>query len=639
MIAIALKDIEKYYGANKVINSLTFEINEGEKTAFIGSNGCGKTTAFKIIAGVEGYDGGMLALKKNLTIGYLEQMTEGYSGLPVNEVLLQGAGSFVELRAEISALENAMAKTQNQAELERYMKKYGVLQDRFEAIDGYSLESRIEGIVRGLNISEDIQNSPFDLLSGGEKTKVLFARMLISKPELLLLDEPTNHLDIEAIEWLEEFIRKYEGTVLVISHDRYFLDKAVTRIIEIEYGECEEYGGNYSYYMEEKERRLLVEFANYQDQQKKIKSMEEAIKRLREWGIRGDNNKFFRRAESMQKSLDKIVKLKRPVMEKKSIDLNFEISGRSGKDVAVCEGISKCFENKRIFDEADFFIRFKERIGILGPNGTGKSTLIKMLMGMESQDLGHLYLGSGVHVGYLPQVIEMEDGNRTVLEEFRSGYICTEGEARGILAKFLFYKDSVFKRVKDLSGGEKTRIKLAQLMYSDVNLLILDEPTNHLDIETREVLEDALSDYEGTILFISHDRYFVNKLAHRIYHIEDYKLIAYSGNYDYFKEQQEKKKLYIRNVPAAKEIQPKPKKTVEKGEPKINWQNELSKIEERIEYMEAVIDKLKKKMEEPEIASDYTKLQNLGEELQLSEKELEQAYEEWSRVEKNIQHS
>lgn len=628
MIALSMKDIEKYYAANKVLSGITFEINEGEKVAIVGRNGCGKTTLFRLVAGIEKYEKGMLAIKKGIRIGYLEQIPGGYEGFSVYEVLLGGVSEVIELRAMLAEMEKRMSLEKDELLLGEMVDRYGKLVVQYEGLEGYSIESRVDMVTAGLRIQKSMYDMDFENLSGGEKTRVLFARILIAQPELLLLDEPTNHLDTDSIEWLEGFIRDCRGTVLIISHDRYFLDRAVGRIIEVEDGECQSYEGNYSYYVEEKERRLLIEFDNYQDQQRKIKKMEEAIKRLRDWGNRGDNEKFFRKAACIQKALDRMEKINRPVLERKGISISFEAGGRSGKDAVNCEGISKAYDSRQLLSRADMRIRFGERVGIIGANGSGKSTLVKMIMGTENPDEGNIKTGSNVKIGYMEQNINFEDESKTILEEFKLALTLAEGEARGRLARFLFFKDSVFKRVSGLSGGEKARLKLAELMYSDINLLILDEPTNHLDIDTREALEAALEDFEGTIVFISHDRYFMNRLADRLYSIQGNNLVEYCGNYDYFKEKlcmeakcEERKKD---NKPSASEKRPRPKANDDK--------RRLEEVESDIEELEEEIKGIKTAMNDSDKAADYVFLQDMGEKLSDREAALEEMYEVWQEL-------
>lgn len=626
MIALSMKDIEKYYGASKVLYNITLEINEGEKVAIVGRNGCGKTTLFRLVAGTEKYEKGMLALRKGIRIGYLEQIPAGFEGYSVYQVLLDGVQQVMNLRAALAEMEKAMSEEKDEALLKELVERYGRFAEQYEAMEGYSIESRVDMITAGLKIPRTMYELDFEKLSGGEKTRVLFARILISQPELLLLDEPTNHLDTGSIEWLEGFIKDCRGTVLIISHDRYFLDRAVERIIEVEDGECQSYEGNYSYYVREKERRLLAEFDNYQDQQKKIKKMEEAVKRLRDWGNRGDNEKFFRKAACIQKAIDRMEKLERPILERKGVNISFETEGRSGKDAIVCQSLGKGYGSRQLFSSVDMLIRYGERIGILGANGTGKSTLIKLMLGLEEAGEGSVRLGSNVKLGYMEQNIEFEDESRTVLEEFRSTLTLTEGEARGRLARFLFYKDSVFKRLAGLSGGEKARLKLAELMYGGINLLILDEPTNHLDIDTREALEAALEDFEGTIVFISHDRYFINRLADRLYNLQEGTLVEYTGNYDYFREELSKRT----EAAVVKEVKPvlPAKKPVVKAD---NSAKKLQELEQSIEELEQLVKGIRDELNSADKASDYVFLQKTGDRLAEKEAELELLYESWQQ--------
>lgn len=631
MIALSMKDIEKYYAANKVLSKVTLEINEGEKAAIVGRNGCGKTTIFKLIAGIEKYEKGILALKKGIKIGYLEQVPEAFLGSSAFSVLLGGMEEVTRLRAQMTGLEKQMSFEKDEKLQEELLARYGRLAAQYESIEGYSAENRMDMVTTGLQITRSMYDMDFENLSGGEKTRILFARILISQPELLLLDEPTNHLDTASIEWLEGFIRDYKGTVLIVSHDRYFLDSAVGRIIEVEDGECENYEGNYSYYVKEKDRSLLVEFDNYVDQQKKIKKMEETIKRLRDWGNRGDNEKFFRKAASIEKAIDRLEKLDKPVLDRKGVFLSFEAAGRSGKDAIVCEEVTKAYDSKLLLQKSDMLVRFGERVGIIGPNGSGKSTLIKMIMGAERPDEGIIKTGSNVKIGYLEQSIGFEDESRSILEEFKSSLNMTEGEARSRLARFLFFKDSVFKRVSGLSGGEKTRLKLAELMYSDINLLILDEPTNHLDIDTREALEAALEDYEGTIVFISHDRYFINRLADKLYSIEGHALAEYFGNYDYFKEKRLKEVKYEEKK---KDVRPSVQKR-----PKQVTNNEkcrLDEVEGTIAALEVEIKGIKDAMNDVGKAADYIFLQEMGARLTDREAVLEDMYEVWQELAQKV---
>lgn len=535
MIEIGLKEIQKYYGANKILENLSFEIQTGEKVGLIGNNGTGKTTLFKIISGIENYDNGMLMIRKGATIGYLDQIPSYPEEFKVIDVLNSAFEEVHKAGLEVKYLAAEMSEIKSH-DLDRIMKKYGEKLQLFEHLGGYEVEDKINKICTGLKIDDSLRTRLFDTLSGGEKTRIVLARILLQNSDILLLDEPTNHLDMESLEWLEDFLLQYNGTVLTVSHDRYFLDRVVNRIIEVEDGEANIYHGNYSYFVDEKERRLLEQFEAFQDQQKKVKAMEKTIKMLMEWGDRGDNPKFHKKAASMQKRLDKMSKIERPTLEKARIQLDFSGSERSGKDVISIKELSKSFDSNKLFHNINMGVQYGEKIAIIGKNGSGKSTLFKILLGENIPDSGNVNLGSNLKIGYLEQNVAFKDENHTVLEEFRDSFVCSEGQGRRILAKFLFYGEDVFKTVKNLSGGEKSRLKLCQLMHQDINLLLLDEPTNHLDIESREMLEDALNNFIGTIIFISHDRYFLNKISEKIYELKSGNLDVFLGNYEYYKE-------------------------------------------------------------------------------------------------------
>jgi len=430
-----------------------------------------------------------------------------------------------------------MSNETNTLKLEKLVADYGHVQDNFSLKGGYEIDANIEKIVNGLKIA-DLLNKPFSALSGGEKTKVGLALSLLKNPDFLLLDEPTNHLDLPAVEWLGMFLRDYAGTVLVISHDRYFLDEVINKILDLEDGEIECYYTNFSGYIKEKEERLLKEFQAYEEQQKKIKKMKEAIKRLRDWANRANppNEGLHKRARNMERALERMEKLDRPVLNRKKMNLDIESSARSGNDVMKLENVSKKFGEKFLFKNVNMHIAYQERVAVVGENGTGKSTLIKMMIQQLQPDDGEVRIGSNVNIGYLSQHIFSEVKDETIIEVFRNEVSVTEGEARHILAKFLFYGHTVFRKVSQLSGGERMRLRLAQLMYQDINFLILDEPTNHLDIESLEVLEDTLEHYNGTILAVSHDRYFLNKLFEKFYWIEAKEVHSFGGDYQYARE-------------------------------------------------------------------------------------------------------
>ncbi|KMP36935.1 ABC transporter ATP-binding protein [Bacillus cereus] len=541
MTICSVNNVTKSFGGNIIFENISLEIKNGERVGLVGRNGSGKTTIFQLLTGMESLDAGAIHMKKGTRIGHVAQIPKFDEDMTVYDVLSSAFKAEKELEREMRTLEKNMEEEREPSALQKLMERYGLIQEKFAFLGGYEIEANIMKVANGLQVTELFLRS-FPELSGGEQTKVSLAYMLLQKPDLLLLDEPTNHLDLFAVEWLEQFLKEYNGTVMVISHDRYFLDEVVTKIIDLEDGEIHVYHTNYSQFVEEKEERLLQEFQAYQEQQKKIKKMKEAIKRLREWANQANppNEGLHKRARSMERALERMEKLKKPILERKQMGLQFEGQERSGKDVVVMKEVSKGFADDFLFNEANLHVRFQERAAIVGRNGTGKTTLLKLLLEEIEPDAGEIRIGSSVKIGYLSQHAY---GNMksNVLEAFRECVAVTEGEARHILAKFLFYGPAVFKKVTQLSGGEKMRLRLAQLMYQDINFLILDEPTNHLDIESREVLEEALEQYNGTILAVSHDRYFLNKLFEKTYWIDERKLFEFAGNYAWARQKWEEK--------------------------------------------------------------------------------------------------
>ena len=630
MIQLALKEIEKFFGGNRIFSNITFEVKMGERVGLIGRNGCGKTTVFKIIAGMENQDKGSIFIRKNSTIGYLHQIPDYPEHFKVIDVLKIAFQIQYDINSELKILEVHMSNLKGN-ELEYTLRKYGELNERYEANGGYEIEEKMSKVCTGLKFNKNYLNRKFISLSGGEKTIVILGKILLENPDILLLDEPSNHLDVTSIEWLEAYLKSYKGTVIVISHDRYFLDRVVTKTVEIEDGETSIYDGNYSYYVKEKERRVLEQFEAFKDQQKKIKAMEKAIKQLREWATQGDNEKFFKRAESMQKRLDKVERVDKPLINQPKIQLDFAQTDRSGTDVVSIKGLCKSFDQKEILEELNLEIRYGECTALIGDNGSGKSTIIKTILGEVQGDYGEVKLGSNTQIGYLPQNISFNNEELTVLEAFREDIYILEGLARGILAKFLFYGESVFKKVKNLSGGEKSRLKLCILIQNDINLLILDEPTNHLDIDSRENLEEALMEFSGTILFISHDRFFINKLAMRICEIEDRKIISYQGNYEYYKE---KKAELIRN-----KIETPNKEKEKNSKNKVNTQKQVynNKLKQG-SILENTIQELEAKLKDIDIemnnkGSEYEILLELSKEKQRIQEELDLIIEKWMEIE------
>lgn len=543
MMDISIVNAKKNYGFKNVLDGFALDVTSGEKIGLIGPNGCGKTTLFKLITKEEGLDSGSISIRKGANVRLLSQMPPVVDDeCTVRDILTRDFKDVFEIEAHMKELEKQMAVA-DPNELERILDRYGKLQNRFMDLDGYTIDSKISELCNKFRIDENMLNRKFNTLSGGEKTIVNLASIMLSNPDILLLDEPTNNLDIDTLEWLESYLKSYTGTIILCSHDRYFLDKVVSKIVLIERGKSEIFFGNYSYYLEENERRTLAEFEQYKDQQKMIEAMKRKIKQLQEFGKLAypGGESFFKRAASIQKRLDKIELLDKPETAKE-IPLNFQMTDRSGKQVLMVRDFDLTVADKDLLDQVSFDVAFKDRTCLMGKNGSGKSTLIKYIMGLyeNEQEDDHVRIGSNVMVGYIPQTITFEDDNATILDVARKSYYGSETHLRASLAKFMFNGENVFKRVGTLSGGEKVRLKLFELMQKNVNLLIMDEPTNHIDITTQEVLEEALKEYPGTILFISHDRYFINEIAEKILYIEDKGITEYLGNYDDYRETKEK---------------------------------------------------------------------------------------------------
>lgn len=491
----------------------------------------GKSTILRIIARKEYADSGSINIRRGAKIGLLNQIYEDEKDdLIVKDFLLDCFREVNDLKNQLNELESKMINNPEDINL---VNLYCKLQDKFSFLGGYDLEEKYSKICTSFSISENMQNLKYNDLSGGEKTRINLAKIILSEPDILLLDEPTNHLDIDSLEFLEDFLINYKGTVLVVSHDRYFLDKVTTKTILLENGKEKIYFGNYSYFLEEDERRTLAEFENYKSQQKQIQKMQESIDNLRKFGRLAGNEMFFKRAKSIEKRLEKLEKIDKPE-EKRYLELNFKVKERSGSDVIVVKDLTKKFDNKDIFEKASMQLSYGEKAALIGKNGTGKTTLIRILLGEDKDYLGEVKLGSSIKLGYIPQKIEFKDDRQTILDFFMEENSFFELEARNKLARYGFRGENVFKKIGSLSGGEKVRILLLRLIQKDINFLILDEPTNHIDIDTREILEEALLEYKGTVLFVSHDRYFINKLAKRVLNIENEQIKSYYGNYDDF---------------------------------------------------------------------------------------------------------
>ncbi|RLQ93095.1 ribosomal protection-like ABC-F family protein [Falsibacillus albus] len=627
MIVCSVNEISKMYGGNKVFENLSLEIHEGDRIGLVGPNGTGKTTIFKLMAQYEPVDEGQIHVKKDLKVGYLPQIPQFDEGLTALEVLEKAFDEVKAIERELRGMEDVMKQELDEGKMQTLLEKYGVLQERFSFLGGYEIEANISKVANGLQI-EQLLPQEFEKLSGGEKTKVCLAYLLLQSPDLLLLDEPTNHLDISAVEWLEQFLREHDGTVVIISHDRYFLDQVVNKVMDLEDGEIQIYHQNYSGFIQEKEEKLLREFQAYQEQQKKIKKMKETIKRLKEWANRANppNEGLHKRARNMERALERMDKLKKPILERKKMNLQLDAADRSGKEVLMIKDGTKAFRGKLLFEDIQFQLFYQDRTAIIGDNGTGKSTILKMLMGEMAIDEGEVKQGSNLKLGYLSQHHTYHDPAMRVIDVFRDEVAVTEGDGRHILAKFLFYGHSVFRKVGQLSGGERMRLRLAQLMYQDINVLILDEPTNHLDIDSRDVLEDALEDFTGTILAVSHDRYFLNKLFHKTYCIHNKNLHFFDGGYEWArKKMMEKMEIQAEIVEEKQASEATVKHRTEPKQKKVD----LDALESRMEQLEQDIASIQTNMLQEQ---DLEELQLLYGRQQTLEVEKQKLYQEWEEA-------
>lgn len=665
MFDLSLQCVKKYMDATLVLKNITFLINGEEKVGIVGENGCGKSTILKLIAGIlpfnycigypeatsPGYDEGWVIKPKDVTCAYLEQIPEYPKSFKAIDVLNLAFDEVFRIEKEMRVLEEEM-QVLKEKELDQVLKKYSELIQLYEIKGGYDTQEKLGKICKGLKLEDSFLNKEFHLLSGGEKTTVVLGKLLIDSPDILLLDEPTNHLDMESVEWLEGYLKNYKGMVIIVSHDRYFLDHVVTKIIEVEDKECETYKGNYSDFVRIKEENMRIQYEHYMEQQKKLNSMEKSVKELRDWALRADNNKFFKRAASIQKKINKMACIDKPIFEKQNMKLHLKMVERSGNETIKAIGLSKRYDDKEIFDEADLMVKYGERVALVGQNGSGKTTFLRLLLGEEISDSGSVELGANIRVAYLPQKITFANEEITVLECFREDISILEGKAREYLSKFMFYGSNVFKKIKHLSGGERIRLKLSKLLYEDINLLILDEPTNHLDTNSIETLEEALEEFKGTIFFISHDRYFINKLGERVIAIENFKLNNYPGNYDYYKNIKDELKLQEQEFEKDKKIKCEQDRKPVTNKPPINNKNNMTKnltnnsskisannstnkitgnefniIEKKIDELEREIKKIDITMTSLEL--DYVELDKLYMRKDQLNKELDLIMEKW----------
>lgn len=633
---LSCQNISKAFNEKSILSDVSFHIEDHDKAAIVGINGAGKTTLLRIIVGHQSADTGIVTLAKGKTCGYLAQNQNVNSENTLFDELLSVKADVIALEQQIRETEAAM-KTADEAVLNQLMESYAKLTHDFELANGYAYKSEITGVLKGLGFDEKDFHQYIATLSGGQKTRVALSKLLLTKPDLIILDEPTNHLDLNAIIWLENYLLNYRGAVIIVSHDRYFLDKIANKVIEIDQTKATVFSGNYSDYAVKKEQLRIAAWNAYINQQQEIKHQEAVIEKLRSF----NREKSIKRAESREKMLNKMEVLDKPVQSRSDIHMTLVPKCISGNDVLHIEDLSKSFGKLCLFSHIDMDIKKGEHVAIIGDNGTGKTTILKIINGLLEADNGLITLGSNVHIGYYDQEHHVLHSDKTLFDEISDAYpSLTNTEIRNTLAAFLFTGEDVFKRISDLSGGERGRVSLAKLMLSESNFLILDEPTNHLDIISKEILEDALNSYEGTILYVSHDRYFINRTASRILELAGQKLTGYLGNYDYYLEKKESIKQTYLSSPAAV-----PAKAETVSENKLDWQakkelqarqrkkeNDIKKCEEKIACLEMQIENINKEMEKPEIAVDAAALQELSDKQADLNAQLSGLYDLWETL-------
>ena len=623
MIDIAISGLVKEFEVGKkILDGLTFQVDSGERVGLLGKNGCGKTTLLRILTGQLDWDEGEVVLPPDKRVGLISQIPVYPAGYTVEDVLDTAFRPLREMEEEMEQLAARMERGEDPALLRRYDQ----LTAAFEAGGGYDTDTRKNKVCSGLQIGPGMREQLFDRLSGGEKTRVNLGRLILEDTDILLLDEPTNHLDLKATEWLEEYLDKFKGTVLAVSHDRWFLDRVVDRVIEIQEGKAEFYSGNYSFYVVEKERRYQEKLKQYEKEQAKIQQLEKAAEQLRIWAYSG-NDKIFKRAQSMEKRIERMRTTDRPTRERK-MEVRFGEREFRGDEVLTIKGLSKSFGQRAMFSGVDLEVVGGERIALLGDNGTGKSTLIKILMGEEGPDEGKIRMGPTVKIGYLPQIIHFDHPERSLLDTMLYELDCTAQTARNRLASFKFRGEDVFKPVSALSGGEQSRLRLCMLMDEKINLLILDEPTNHLDIQSREWIEEAVEEYEGNLLFVSHDRYFNDRFATRVWVLEDGQVTDFRGSYGEYRAARERKQAQAVPAPAAAPAEKKEKPRRPGGTK--NLEKEVAAAERAVAKAEEQMYELGLQIEEA--ASNYLKLQELYEQREALEEEILKLYGTWERL-------
>jgi ATP-binding cassette subfamily F protein 3 len=637
-MVLSIQNVSKSFSAGPVLKDISFQVNEGDKLAIIGNNGTGKSTLLKIIVGEEHEDSGEIVLGKNVTLGYLAQyQTDTLSG-NIYDIVLSAREDLLHMEKELRNMEMKMCDV-DLSEMDHFMDVYHRKSKEFEDLGGLTFRSEVSGVLKGLGFSEEDFEKDLETLSGGQKTRVAMGRLLIQKPSVLLLDEPINHLDLNSIQWLEGYLAQYDGAVIIVAHDRYFLDRVVNRVVDLSNHTAVCYKGNYSEFMRQKEERMKTLLRQYEKQEKYIEHQEAVIDKLRQF----NREKSIKRAESRVKALDKVERIDAPMMDSQKMVLSLEPDVRSGNDVLTVDGISKSYDGESLFENLSFSLHRQDRVAILGDNGTGKTTILKLITGRKDKDAGVITLGANVTVGYYDQEQQELDEEKTLFEEMQDAYPnLNDTRIRNVLAAFLFTGDEVFQPIKTLSGGERGRISLAKLMLSGANFLILDEPTNHLDMESKEILEHALSGYTGTLLYVSHDRYFIQKTATRILELEDHSLTEYQGDYEYYLRRKEelKEKAALSTADSTMDASG----SQEQG--KMDWasqkeeakriqklEREKDAIEAEITDLEEQLSFIEKEFEKDEVAHNSAMLNELTEKQAALNARLEQCYEKWEDLE------
>ncbi|EOD00180.1 ABC-F family ATP-binding cassette domain-containing protein [Caldisalinibacter kiritimatiensis] len=630
MIVLSCNNISKSYVVDKILDNVSFTLQENEKVGLIGLNGAGKTTLFKILAGKIPKDSGDIYVSKDCKIGYLEQQTQIYSEKSIFDECLEVFKDLIDMEKQLRELENQISiegQNESSSKLNSLMQRYSNLSEEFNSRNGYGYKSEIRGILKGLGFNEKQFDLPLHQLSGGQKSRVHLAKLLLQKPDILLLDEPTNHLDMEAVSWLEKYIKEYRGAAIIISHDRYFLDSTVSRILLLENSIIKSYNGNYTTFMKKKKKERELLQKKYEEQQKEIKRQEEIIRSLSQGGKRA-----IRQAKSRQKMLDKMKVIDKPVSNNKKSSIRFEPKIKSGNDVLKVRSLVKHYDNIKLFENISFDIYKGEKVGLIGPNGIGKTTLLKIIMNQIDYSEGEITLGHHVNIGYYDQEQSNLNADKTVVDEIWDEHpLFNHYKVRKMLAQFLFQGEDIFKLVSELSGGEKSRLALLKLMLSEANFLLMDEPTNHLDIDSKEALEDSLLNYKGTLLVISHDRYFLNKVTDKILELTPNRVNEYLGNYDYYLEKKNAMNEETEDLPKKTKTQIKIERKKEKEKRKLirKKKNMLRDIEKKIAINEEKKKELEELMCNPDIYSDNVKMREIYSECDNIKKELEKLYDEW----------